>query len=185
MNEEFYILNYIQTELRTDFLDKLMPAISFLGKAGLIWIVIAVVCLFFKRSRMLGRSLAFDLIFNLIASSCIIKPIVSRIRPCVLDKTVDLLVNAPFDPSFPSGHTLFAFGAATIIFIYNKWLGIAAYIFGFLMAFSRMYLYVHFPTDVAFGAVFGIVFAVVAYKLEGMLFDRSKPLLALKRHQKS
>ncbi len=185
MDGEFYILNYIQDQLRTDFLDKLMPAISFLGKAGLIWIVIALLCLFFKRSRLLGRSLVFNLIFNLVASSLIIKPIVSRLRPCVLDSTVELLVKLPFDTSFPSGHTLFAFGAATIIFIYNKWLGTAAYIFGFLMAFSRLYLYVHFPTDVAFGAVFGVIFAVIAYKMEGMIFDRTKPLFVIRNRHKT
>lgn len=185
MDMEFYILNYIQDKLRTDFLDKLMPVISFMGKAAMIWIAIAFVCLIIKRTRLFARSLIFDLIFNLIAGNLIIKPIVSRMRPCVLDETVDLLVKVPFDTSFPSGHTLFAFGAATIIFIYNKWLGIAAFIFAFLMAFSRIYLYVHFPSDVALGAVFGVIFAIIAYRIEGMIFDRTKPLFALKTPHKN
>ncbi len=185
MDWEFTLLNYIQNNIRTDFLDKLMPVISFMGKLSLMWVIIAAACLCFRKTRKLGRSLTFDMIFNLIASSCIIKPIVNRPRPCVLDNTVELLVGLPFDASFPSGHTLFAFGAATILFIYNKWLGIAAYIFGCLMAFSRMYLYVHFPTDVLFGAVFGVAFAITAYKLEGMIFDRDKPIFRLRsiKHQ--
>ena len=69
--------------------------------------------------------------------------------------------------------------------IYNRWLGIAGYIFAILMGFSRMYLYMHFPTDVLFGAIFGIVFAVTAYKIEGMLFDRDKPLIRLKARSKA
>ncbi len=185
MDREYYILNYIQTNLRTEFLDKLMPCISFLGKLSLIWIIIAAACLFFKKSRPLGKSLACDMIFNLIAGNLIIKPIVGRLRPCTLDRTVDLLVSVPIDSSFPSGHTMFAFGAATIIFIYNKWLGIAAFIFAFLMGFSRMYLYVHFPTDVAFGAVFGVIFAIAAYKIENMLFEKDKPIIRLKKAQKN
>lgn len=183
MDLEFYILNYIQSHFRSGFLDTLAPFVSFLGKLSLIWVVIAVACLFFKKSRSLGRSLTCDLLFNLIAGNLIIKPIVHRVRPCVLNDTIDMLVKIPFDSSFPSGHTLFAFGAATIIFIYNKWLGIAAYLFAILMGFSRMYLYVHFPSDVLFGALFGIIFAIVAYRIENMLFEKNQPIFRLKKHQ--
>ena len=185
MDWEFTLLNYIQNNVRNDFLDKLMPIVSFLGKASIMWIVIAIICLCFKKTRKFGRSLTCDLIFNLIAANGIIKLIVGRPRPCTLDTTANMLVGIPIDSSFPSGHTLFAFGAATIIFIYNKWLGIAAYLFAFLMAFSRLYLYVHFPTDVLFGAILGVVFAVVVYKLEGMFFDRDKPIFVLKRRSKA
>ncbi len=180
MDWEFSLLNYIQNNIRTDFLDKLMPVISFLGKLSLIWIVLAIAFMCFKKTRKMGRSLSADLIFNLIAGNLILKTIVHRLRPCILDKTVDLLVSIPIDTSFPSGHTLYAFGAATILMIYNKWLGIAGYIFAVLMGFSRMYLYVHFPTDVFFGAILGIAFAITAYKIEGMIFDRDKPIFRLK-----
>ncbi len=163
MDFEFYILDYIQSNFRTELLDKIMPIVSFMGKLSWIWVVIAIVCLFTKKFRRLGISLSSDLIFNLIAGNLIIKTIVARPRPCTLNKTVELISSVPFDTSFPSGHTLFAFGAATIIFIYNKWLGIIAYLFACIMAFSRLYLYVHFPTDILFGAIFGITFAVISY----------------------
>lgn len=185
MDWEFTLLNYIQDNVRTGFLDKLMPIISFMGKLSLIWIIIAIACLCFKKTRKAGRSLAFDMIFNLIAGNLIIKSIVQRTRPCILDKTVELISSVPFDSSFPSGHTMYAFGAATILMIYNKWLGLAGYLFAILMGFSRMYLYVHFPTDVLFGAVFGIVFAITAYKIEGMLFDRDNPLFRLRSRSKA
>ncbi len=172
MDWEFYLLDYIQYEIRTDFLDKVMVAVSFLGKASMIWLLITAVCLIFKKTRPVGISLACDIVFNFIAGNLIIKNIVHRVRPCQLNKTVELLTSVPFDASFPSGHTMFAFGAATIIFMYNKWYGTAAFIFAFLMGFSRVYLYVHFPTDVMFGAVFGVVFALIAYKAQKSFFIR-------------
>lgn len=183
MDWEFFILNYIQEHWRTGLLDKLMPIVSFMGKMSLLWVLIAAVCLCVKKVRPFGRSMTCSLLFDLVACNGIIKPIVSRLRPCILNNTVDLLVSVPFDASFPSGHTLYAFSSATIIFFYHKGLGLAAYAFAFLMGFSRMYLYVHFPTDVLFGAIFGVIFAVLAYKLENMLFEKDKPLFRLKQRQ--
>ena len=160
-----------------------MPIISFLGKGGLIWILLSVVCLFIKKARPFYRSLVCCLLFNLVACNCIIKPIVNRIRPCVMNTTVELLSSVPFDASFPFCFFLFSFAAATTIFIYNKWYGLAAYLFAFVMGFSRLYLYVHFPTDVLMGAIFGVIFAIAAYKVENMLFEKGKPIFRLKARQ--
>lgn len=178
MDKEFYILNFIRDYISNPFLDFLMPFISFLGSFGLIWIVLFTVLIITKKYRSLGRSLASNFIFNFIGCNLIIKPIVARIRPYELNQSINLLVSAPNDYSFPSGHTLFAFGAATIIFLYNKKIGSLMYLFALLMGFSRLYLYVHFPTDVAFGAFLGIIFATVSYRLEKMIFDK-KPELKL------
>lgn len=173
MEWEFTVLNQIQKG-RTEFLDRLMPCISFLGKWGLLWIVITILCLSVKRYRKLGRSLVCNIIVDLIACSAILKPIVQRLRPYVLNTTVHLIVPPETEFSFPSGHTLFAFGAATIIFMYNKAVGAVLYVLAALIAFSRLYLYVHFPTDVICGAVFGIILAVISYHIEKMIFDRPK-----------
>lgn len=175
MEWEFTVLNNIQG-WRNDFLDRLMPCISFLGYWGLLWIVITVMCLAVRKYRKLGRSLAFSMIFGFIACNIILKRIVQRMRPYVLNGTVKLIVPPESDFSFPSGHTFFAFSAATIIFIYNKKLGALAYLAAFAIAFSRLYLYVHFPTDIIFGALFGIVIAVISYKIDNMLFDGSRRL---------
>lgn len=174
MDWEFYVLNYLQKNVRNDFLDKLMPLISLLGALGALWVIMAVVALITKKYRRFGRSLAFDLLFSLIPCNLIFKPIVNRIRPYELNSTVQLLVPPEIDPSFPSGHTFFAFSAATICFIYNKKLGICMYILAFAIAFSRLYLYVHFPTDVISGAVLGTITAIIAYKLEGMIFSKEE-----------
>ncbi len=178
MDWEFTILDYIQKQ-RTPMLDKLMPCVSMMGKLSLIWVLIAGACLCFKRSRKAGRSLTVNLIFDLIAANGIIKPIVCRLRPCVLNSSVELLTKVPFDASFPSGHTLYAFAAATVLMRYHKWYGLAAYLFACLMGFSRLYLYVHFPTDVLLGAVFGILFALFTAWLEKQLFEEKKPLRVL------
>ena len=101
MDWEFYILNYIQNNFKADWMDKLMVCVSFLGKLSLIWVLITAVCLCFRQTRKLGRSLVCSLALNVVAGNLIIKMIVNRTRPCVLNNTVDLLVNIPIDPSFP------------------------------------------------------------------------------------
>lgn len=172
MEKEFFVLDFINQYIKNPFFDVLMPFISFLGSVGMIWIVLSVILIVTKKHRLLGRSIICDFIFNVIGCNIIIKPIVARIRPYELNQSINLIVSAPSDYSFPSGHTLFAFGAATIIFLYNKKVGILMYLFALAMAFSRLYLYVHFPSDVAFGAFLGIMFGIVSYKLEKILFEK-------------
>ena len=182
MDREFFILNYIQKNFRSPVLDFLMPLISFLGTAGMLWICIALICLCIKKERKLGIMLTADMLFNLIAANVIIKSIVARPRPCVLDETTQLITWIPFDYSFPSCHTLFAFGTATVIFVFHKRLGIVSFAFAMLMGFSRLYLFVHFPTDVLFGAVFGVLFAITVIRLERVILAgrearKDKPVL--------
>ena len=117
MEWEFTVLNQIQ-QIRTDFLDKLMPCITFLGQWAILWIVITILCIAFKQKRKLGISLAFNIVINTIACNLIFKSIVQRLRPYVLNESFTLIIPPEKDFfSFPSGHSMFAFGAATIIFI--------------------------------------------------------------------
>ncbi len=171
MDWEFYILNYIQNNFRSDLLDAVMPFISLLGAAGVLWILIAVISLITKKYRRFGKSLVFYLIFAFIICNLIFKPVVNRIRPYELNTMINLLVSPEIDASFPSGHTFFAFGTATVFFIYNKKAGICMYILASAIAASRLYLYVHFPTDVLFGMILGIITAVVSYKIEKFIFS--------------
>lgn len=174
MEWEFTVLNNIQ-KIRTDFLDRLMPSISFLGKWAVLWLVIAIMCLAVKKYRKIGVSLAINIVIDTISCSLILKPIVQRLRPYTLNEYITLIVPPERDfYSFPSGHSLFAFGAATIIFIYNKKLGICMYLLAAMIAFSRLYLYVHFPTDVMTGAAVGILLAILSYKLQQMFFSETK-----------
>ena len=141
MGWEFTILDALQ-QIHTPLLDKILVFITSLGNAGWFWIVLGLV---------LGA-----LIFSALFGNIILKPLVARQRPCWINETVELLVQVPKDYSFPSGHTQASFAAATALFTGNKKAGICAFVLAALIAFSRLYLYVHFPTDVLAGIVFGI-----------------------------
>ncbi|MGI5893260.1 MAG: phosphatase PAP2 family protein [Candidatus Merdivicinus sp.] len=150
------ILNGIQ-QIRTGFGDWFMPLVTKLGDAGIIWILLTVVLLCFRKTRKAGVAMAIGLIVNLIFCNLLIKPLVGRIRPFEANGFTDLLVSPPKDPSFPSGHSSASFAAASALFLYYKKWGIAALLLASLIAFSRLYLYVHYPTDVFCGILLGIV----------------------------
>ena len=157
---EIDILNLIQT-LRNPFLDWLMPVISHMGN-GVLYIVLAVVLLCFKKTRKAGVVLTLALILEYTIVSILIKPAVARPRPYTVNTLIQLLIEEPKDWSFPSGHTSAAFTMIfALYFMKNRW-WIPMAIFGVLVAFSRMYLYVHYPTDIFFGACIGILSAYIA-----------------------
>lgn len=152
---DFKILDLIHDKLSCGFLDLIMPKITFLGNAGLIWIIAAVIMLAVKKYRRNGGELAVSLIGCVVIGNLLLKNLVARSRPCWINDTVNMLIAVPTDYSFPSGHTMSSFAAAAVIMHTDKRLGIAAYILASLIAFSRLYLYVHFPTDIIAGAVIG------------------------------
>ena len=102
------------------------------------------------------------LILGLIVCNMILKPWVARIRPYDLQEQlgniIPLLIERQHDFSFPSGHTIASFEAATVLMLHNKKLGIPALILACLIAFSRLYLYVHYPTDVITSVILGTAF---------------------------
>ena len=164
INFDLPILEWIAENLRCAFLDFLMPLITVLGNAGIFWIALAVLFLFLPKYRKIGLSMGVALIFGLLVCNLTLKPLVARIRPydyqlMYFGKTIELLIATPHDFSFPSGHTIASFEAATALLLWNKKLGIPAVILASLIAFSRLYLYVHYPTDVLFSLVLGIAFA--------------------------
>ena len=160
------ILDWIAENLRCCLLDKVMPAITFLGDGGIIWIAIAVVMLIFPKTRKAGLSMGAALLMGLVVCNLIMKPGFARIRPydyqlAEFGREIPLLIDAPHDFSFPSGHTIASFEGATVLFWYNKKLGIPALILASLIAFSRLYLYVHYPTDVLSAIILGIGFGIL------------------------
>lgn len=159
---EFNIL-YLINNLHTQLLDKIMVFITKLGDAGIIWIELAIILLFIKKTRKCGILMLASLMLGLIFGNIVLKNIIQRPRPCWIDNNIVLLIPNPVDYSFPSGHTLASFEAATMIFLHNKKWGIPAGILAILISFSRMYLFVHFPTDILAGTILGILISIAIY----------------------
>lgn len=171
---DFTILRFIRENLSCEFLDFLMPIITMLGEYGCVWIVIALAFLFFKKTRRNGIAMSAALLAGVLIGNLIIKNLVARDRPCWIDESVTMLIAVPHDFSFPSGHTTASFAAAVVILHQNWKAGIGAYVLAVLIAFSRMYLYVHFPTDVLAGVILGTAFGIAAYKITDIVAERIK-----------
>ena len=163
------ILDWIQANMANPFLDKIMPWITMLGDAGIFWMVVAAVLALTKKYRKVGFGMAFAMAMGLLVCNIILKPAVGRIRPYdfqeTLGVTINLLIEKQHDFSFPSGHTIASFEACTVLMLGNKKLGIPATLLAILIAFSRMYLYVHYPTDVIASVILGTLFGFIGYFL--------------------
>lgn len=172
---ELTILDHI-ARLHSPLLDQLMPAISFLGNSGWIWIAIAILMVLSKRYRRGGWLLTTALVFCLLVGNLTLKPLIARIRPFDVNTLVTLLIAPPTDYSFPSGHSMASFAAAATLWHTDRRLGLAAFFLAALIAFSRLYLYVHYPTDVLGGIVIGLLLGNLAVYLFSRLDNRRSKL---------
>lgn len=164
MGIELKILNFIQG-MRTPVGDIVMPLISRLGDVGAVWVLLAAVLLFFPRTRKSGVVVAMALCLDAVLCNAILKNVFGRIRPCDVNTAIQLLVARPDDFSFPSGHTAASFAAVSALFFAGeKRLWKLAVIPAVLIAFSRMYLYVHYPTDILGGIAVGIIAGYLAWR---------------------
>ena len=171
------ILDWIAANIWCPALDVAMPIITVLGDAGIFWIAVSVLFMITKKHRKTGISMALALVMGLLICNIWLKPTVARIRPYDFQmeyfmKEIPLLAGTMHDFSFPSGHTIASFEGAVVILLNNKKLGIAAVILAVLIAFSRLYLYVHYPTDVLFSIVLGTIFAFIGNYLAQKIMDR-------------
>lgn len=153
------ILFFIQGNMKNPVLDQVMIFITSLGNTGFLWITLSVLFLFHKRYREYGVYLLCIFFFTVILGDQLMKPFFGRIRPCVKFPSQELLIPLRLSPSFPSGHTMQGFACATVIHQSSRRFGIIAYIIASLIGFSRVYLFVHYPTDILGGILFGILLA--------------------------
>ena len=165
LNIEFAILDFIRKYLTSPIMDKIMVFITTLGNTGMIWIVLALLMLFNKKYRKTGIVLAIGLILSLVIGNIMLKPLFHRLRPFQIKEGIELIISAPHDYSFPSGHTLASVISATILLLRERKIGIYALVLAILIAFSRVYLYVHFPTDILGGAILGVVIGFASIKI--------------------
>ena len=168
------ILDWIQANLQSGFMDKFMPFITIFGDAGIFWMVWAGVLLIFRKTRKTGIGMFIAMILGLLVCNITLKPLVARIRPYDLQLeefgvTIKLLSGAMHDFSFPSGHTIASFEAAVVLLKNSKKMGIPAMILAVLISFSRLYLYVHYPTDVIASIILGTIFALIGDAVAGLI----------------
>lgn len=171
------ILDWIAANLWCPLLDAVMPVITVLGDAGIFWMVIAAALLLFKKTRRVGLGMGIAMLMGLLLCNLTLKPLCQRPRPYdyqfdVFNKLIPLLIEQQHDFSFPSGHTIASFEAAGVIAQNNKKWGIPALILASLIAFSRLYLYVHYPTDVLVSVLLGLALAFVGNRLAHRVPDR-------------
>ena len=159
---EIGILDFIRETFSTRFLDVFFSTITRFADHGIGWIIVAVLLIAFKKTRKMGISMGLALLIGYITGNMFLKNVIGRVRPYDFAGNIDLLVDRLSDFSFPSGHTLCSFEGAFAVFIRNKKWGIAAIVFASLIALSRLYLYVHYPSDVLVGALMGIAIAYLA-----------------------
>jgi len=171
------ILDWIQANLQSELMDTVMPIVTMFGDAGIFWIACALLLMIFPKTRRMGLGMGFALAMGLLVCNVTLKPLVARIRP--YDYQIDilgrswesllaagrLLVDTPHDFSFPSGHTIASFEACTVLMLGNKKLGIPATLLAIAIAFSRLYLYVHYPTDVVASVILGTLFGILGFWL--------------------
>lgn len=172
MDWEFKVLDFIRETLSCDVMDAIMKGITYIAEVGWFWILLGVVLIFFKKTRKIGITMLGALLLNLLVCNVTIKPLVGRIRPYDIKEGIDLIIKTPHDFSFPSGHTSASFAGAVALFLYNKKWGGAAVLLAALIGFTRLYLYVHFPTDVLAGAFIGALCAVISYLIVKFVFNK-------------
>ena len=157
------ILYWIHDNLSCGLLDALMPKLTMLGSGGTIWLLAAGGLLCTKKYRRQGAILLAGLAVGVLVGNVCLKNLIARPRPCWLDDSVRLLIASPTDYSFPSGHTLSSVIGATVLTKTNRKFGWAAIPLAAIIAFSRLYLFVHYPSDILAGAVLGMAIGETVY----------------------
>ena len=152
---EFAFLDWLY-QFRNPVMNTISIFFDYAGAHGEIWIAFTLLLLLFRRTRKAGFAMAVALVLYMAAGHFFLKPLFARPRPCDINTSITMLVARPHGHSFPSGHT--ASGVAAAAFI----------------AFTRLYLYVHFPTDVLGGAVLGIALGAAASAIANYMANRKK-----------
>ncbi|MDO4712241.1 MAG: phosphatase PAP2 family protein [Peptostreptococcaceae bacterium] len=197
---EFAILDHIQG-IRLPFLDPVMIYASRSSDHGELWLIVGVLLLllYLKREKKQKRTIevfrmgnveryssgsgdhcvlnpGITVLLAILLSALIvnltIKPVVMRIRPYDINTAVRLITDKMSDYSFPSGHSSVSFASATAILLWNRRAGLFAILFALLIAFSRLYLYMHYPTDVLAGILIGIFCGMSAYLIHKKFFQK-------------
>lgn len=166
------VITAIYENAHSAFLTMFFRIVTLLGEGGIFWIAVAVILLFFKKTRRSGICIGASLLIGVIVGNGIIKNVVARPRPYDAIAGIESVVSHLSDYSFPSGHSLCCFEAATALAMNRTKWAIPAYVGAVLVAVSRLFLFVHYPTDVICGALLGVLFGVLGSLAAGAIYDR-------------
>ncbi|MBQ2668479.1 MAG: phosphatase PAP2 family protein [Clostridia bacterium] len=165
------IMEFIQNTLHNTVTDTVFPFLTRLGEAGAVWLILAAVLLCFKKTRTTGVLVLIAMALTFVTGELGLKNLICRPRPCHTFPEVPLLIPCPDSFSFPSGHSASSFTAAVMLFLRHKKQAWPALILAALIAFSRVFLFVHYPTDILAGALLGTLFACAVYTVYKRKFE--------------
>ncbi len=168
--------------IQNPLLTAIMRFFTVIGEGGAVWILLAVLFLCYRKTRKIGVVLSVALILCLFTGNILLKNIVARPRPC-WRVDVPMLIAIPRDYSFPSGHTMSSVAAAVSLFLWDRKWGIVALVVAILISVSRMYFYVHYPTDVLAGAAIGVLLAFLAHGIVDYWQRKCKPAFLEERQE--
>lgn len=164
-NFDLSVLNAIQQSLKCGFLDFLTVALSYITTSGIIWIALGIVLTCIKKTRVVGIVVLMALAIGFLSGDVLLKNIVQRPRPFTVNTDIQLLIKQPSGPSFPSTHSTLAAAVTTVMLVKKRTLGYCVLALAICIAFSRLYLYVHYPTDVLCGLLLGVLCGIAAIQI--------------------
>ena len=163
LNLDVGFLLFLQDSVRNPILNSIMIFITSLGNGGMLWIAATVLLMIPKKTRKVGLMSAIALLGSLIINNNLIKNLVQRPRPFRTFPELQIIIPTPSEFSFPSGHTSSSFAAAAVFYRHlPKKLGVPSVVLAGLIGFSRLYVGVHYPTDVLAGVIMGILLSYMA-----------------------
>lgn len=172
-NIEAGILLFIQEYIRQDWMDGFWKFITMLGNSGWFWLVLSILLIIPKRTRRIGITALIALAVGALITNVVLKNVIARARPYEVIDGLKRIIGPQSDYSFPSGHTCASFAAACVYFrMMPKKYGIPFVILAGLIAFSRLYVGVHFPTDVIGGLLIGVFSSWAAVRMMDAGFGR-------------
>ncbi|MCI9224248.1 MAG: phosphatase PAP2 family protein [Acutalibacter sp.] len=172
------VMTFVQSGFHNPVTDTIFPAVTYLGESGIFWILLSLLIIALGRKngwRTTGCLMLAAMLLGLLLGEIALKNIICRPRPFQEMPEISLLIPPPSGYSFPSGHSCASFAAATIIFLKDKRPGTAALALAALIAFSRVFLFVHYPTDVLAGSLLGVLCALAAAYGYRRLFQKKAP----------
>ena len=178
------VLLWIQENLRTAFFNPIVTFITHLGDHGYLWIALLLILLVIPKTRKAGLIGAGALLLTFLLNNQVIKPLVARTRPYEVIEGLTILIKKPGEFSFPSGHTANSMAVGVVLFMisqqyqklgdkklyFPKTAGWIFLVLSILIGLSRLYVGVHYPTDVLGGAVVAIFDACVVFGIYKKFF---------------